>query len=130
MIKKLVGAVYVAFVLAACEVPETGSEVSTAAFVRISDGASFAQLIADKRLEVPDKPDRWFRLNANGTIVGDVGKGKVSGTWNFENGFWCRTLVAGVSSLGQDCQLVEHKPGVARFTREEGKGGSGEYLIK
>lgn len=100
------------------------------AFERVNDAATFSASVADRRLEFPDEPAVWFRLKSDGTMDGELRRGTVTGTWTFEDGFWCREFTAGGRASPPDCQVVEIAPNQARFTRDRGNGEAGVYVFE
>ncbi|WP_420862226.1 hypothetical protein [Algirhabdus cladophorae] len=127
--KKLVSTAAFVAILAGCT-PEVQMDTKPTGFVRVSDATAFNTALADRRLEWPDNSAIWFRLNSDGTMDGELKRGAVSGTWSFENGYWCREFEAGGKASPADCQLAELMGDQVRLTRDKGTGDAGIYLIK
>ena len=102
-------------------------------FVRVTDPTAFGAAVVGRDLVASNDPSRVFRLNPDGSMGGDYGRGALAGSWSFEDGFWCRTWTAGLkpeSPNARDCQTVEVAPGRIRLTRDRGAGGSGVFAIR
>ncbi|MEL7213173.1 MAG: hypothetical protein AAGK92_10955 [Pseudomonadota bacterium] len=131
MIKKTVATATMLIALAGCEVP---TEDAGDDFTRVTDAATFQTAVVGRNLNnVNDPASMFFRLNADGTMSGDVGRGALAGTWAFRDGYWCRTWTAGLkpeSLNSEDCQLVELGAGQVALSRERGAGNRGIYVIQ
>jgi len=131
MIKKATATATLLISLAACEMP---SENAGDGFTRVADAATFQTAVVGKDLNNVDDPTSvYFRLNVDGTMSGDVGRGALAGTWAFRDGYWCRTWTAGLKETSlnsEDCQLVELGAGQVALTRERGAGNRGIYNIQ
>ena len=64
----------------------------------------------------------WVTSRPDGTIVGAVNGESATGSWEWKNGFWCRTISWGESKQPYDCQAVFHKGNTAVFIRNRGQG--------
>ncbi len=62
-----------------------------------------------------------FTVNADNTITGDVNGEAATGTWAFEDGFWCRRIVLG-DAFTEDCQLWVVDGDRLIITRDRGRG--------
>ncbi|WP_282063911.1 hypothetical protein [Roseobacter litoralis] len=131
MIKKAIAAATLLVGLAACEVP---TEDTVDEFTRVTDAATFQTAVVGRNLNnVNDPPSMFFRLNVDGTMSGDIGRGALAGTWTFRDGYWCRTWTAGLkpeSLNSEDCQLVELGAGEVALSRDRGAGNRGIYSIQ
>lgn len=131
MMKKAIAAATLLFALAACEVPTEDAENG---FTRVTDATTFQTAIVGRNLNnVNDPSSMFFRLNADGSMSGDVGQGSLAGTWAFRDGYWCRTWTAGLKQASlnsEDCQLVELGEGQVALTRDRGAGNTGIYVIQ
>lgn len=58
------------------------------------------------------------------TIEGEFGGEKLSGTWAWENGLFCRTSTLGDLDIGSDCLVIEVTETQMRLTLAEGNGPS------
>ncbi len=117
--------------LAACEAPKVDAN---GGYTRVSDAATFEAAVVGKNLNnVNDPSSMFFRLNADGSMSGDIGRGALAGTWAFRDGYWCRTWTAGLKEASlnsEDCKLVELGVGQVALTRDRGAGNKGIYVIQ
>jgi hypothetical protein len=70
-----------------------------------------------------------FTVNADNTITGDVNGQTATGTWTFEDGFWCRRITLG-DIFTEDCQLWVVEGDRLVITREKGTGESFSYRLR
>ena len=68
-------------------------------------------------------------VNADGTVSGPWDGSGVTGTWEWEDSFWCRDVAIGCRELGRDCQVWIVDGAVATVTRDKGNGRTFEYTI-
>ena len=61
---------------------------------------------------------------ADGTIEGEFGGETLSGTWAWNDGFFCRTSTLGDLDLGSDCLVIEVADTQMRLTLDRGEGPS------
>lgn len=64
---------------------------------------------------------------SDGTISGTFGGQKLSGTWEWKDGYFCRTSTLGEMDLGSDCLVIEVTRNQMRLTLNEGHGPSVIY---
>lgn len=70
-----------------------------------------------------------FTINADNTITGEVNGQAATGTWAFEDGFWCRRIVLG-DIFTEDCQLWVVEGDRLIITRAKGTGESFSYRLR
>ena len=85
-----------------------------AEFVSLVDGKTLSQRLFQVGLNV----------SANGEISGRALGGDVTGSWTWQDGFFCREMIWGGDLIPQDCQTVEVGGELLRFTAERGRGDS------
>ena len=112
----------------------TVTEEAGDGFTRVTDTATFEAVVVGRNLNnVQDAPSVFFRLNADGSMSGDVGRGALAGTWAFRDGYWCRTWTAGLKETSlnsENCQLVELGEGTVALSRDKGEGDRDIYVIQ
>lgn len=96
-------------------------------FDRVESRDEFVQLVAGRALT-------RFGITLNVTPEGEIdgrafGK-RVTGAWRWDGGYFCRDLAFGTESLGPNCQVVEKRGEVLRFTADEGKGDQAELRLR
>jgi hypothetical protein len=98
-----------------------------AAFERVASRDAFVALTQGRALTA-----LGIRLNVSpeGGITGRAFGRDVSGSWTWEGGFFCRTLSAGDRDLPRNCQLVERRGDVLRFTADRGAGDTADLRLR
>lgn len=64
---------------------------------------------------------------SDGQIRGNFGGKELSGTWEWEDDYFCRTSTLGDLDLGHDCIVIEITSTQMRLTMEKGNGPSVVY---
>jgi len=99
-------------------------------FMRIATLEQFLDLIADRELELTTS-EGFLRLGSDRMISGESNGAIATGSWFWENGFWCREIsFDGELLFPLDCQVLEVNGSDFRFTRNQGNGISGLLLIR
>lgn len=96
----------------------------------IATAAAFDATIVDRPLT---GGARWTELTirSDGTMTGVRADGAVlSGTWGFENGFFCREAIVDGTVLGSDCQTVAIDGTSIVFRRDRGRGERVAYVFR
>ncbi|MEJ6404429.1 dihydrodipicolinate reductase [Yoonia sp. 2307UL14-13] len=98
-------------------------------YVPVSDQATFLSLVDGKLLR-----NRLYgvRLNVlnNGQIQGSAIGWDISGTWSWEDGYFCREMDWGGEAIPYNCQLVEWDGSLIRFTVDRGAGDSASFRVQ
>lgn len=99
-------------------------------YVPVTDQATFLSLIQGKEL-------RNFlygvRLNVfeNGSIQGAAVGWDITGTWSWQDGYFCREMNWGGDPIPYNCQLVEASGSErVRFTVDRGAGDSASFRLR
>lgn len=66
----------------------------------------------------------------SGQISGRAFGNTVSGTWDWQAGWFCRTLAWGNRTWPRNCQLVEIEDGSIVFTADKGRGDRARLSIR
>ncbi len=66
----------------------------------------------------------------NGQITGSAVGWDITGTWNWQDGLFCREMDWSGMPVDYDCQLVETDGNQMRFTSEAGKGASADFRLR
>ena len=110
------------FLLAACAPAGQGPDAG-----RIVTEDQFRDTVVGRSIRLDD--GIVFTVNADYTITGDVNGQAATGTWAFEDGFWCRRIVLG-DAFTEDCQLWVVDGDRLVITREKGTGESFSYRVR
>ncbi|MDJ1016460.1 MAG: dihydrodipicolinate reductase [Paracoccaceae bacterium] len=88
-------------------------------FQRVIDRDGFMSLVENRDLR---RFGIRLQVRDAGAITGRAFGQKVTGAWNWDDGFFCRDLFVGGDELGANCQLVEIRGNTMRFTSDMGQG--------
>lgn len=99
------------------------------AFERITDRAAFMAVVGGKDLRIA-LYGLTLNLLDNGTITGRaVGYG-ITGSWVWDNGYFCRDMDWSGYAIENNCQLVEVNGDRIRFTVDRGAGDDAVLRIR
>ncbi|WP_439153841.1 dihydrodipicolinate reductase [Yoonia sp.] len=99
-------------------------------YVSVMDKDTFLSLIDGRQLRHGFYP---ITLNVlgNGEIQGSAIGWDITGSWDWQDGYFCRDLTWGGDPLGYNCQLVEvRSDGRIRFTVDRGAGDSAAFRLR
>ena len=71
-----------------------------------------------------------LQVAPNGNISGKGATWPVNGTWQWKQGYFCRSLEWGGDDLGYNCQEVKVSGSKIRFTSDQGAGDSAEFSLR
>jgi len=103
--------------------------VSALAYERISDRATFVATVGDKDLKIA-LYGLTLNVRDNGTITGRAAGWDISGSWTWENGYFCRDMDWSGYPIEYNCQLVEVNGDRIRFTVDQGAGDDAVLRIR
>jgi hypothetical protein len=88
------------------------------------------EIFRDNVVGVPLRlgPDVVFTINADNTLVGDIDGQTATGTWDFVDGYWCRTITLD-TVFTEDCQLWAIDGDELVITRDRGNGETFRYRV-
>lgn len=99
-------------------------------FSRISDRAAFVQTVQDKELRL-GMFGVSLKVEEDGEIRGSALGWDIIGTWEWQDGYFCREMDWSGYPIPQNCQLVEAKGGEEiRFTVDKGAGDSASFKLR
>ena len=96
-------------------------------YARVDSRAQFLSLVEGRELS---RFGIALRVRPDGTIGGNGFGRDVTGSWAWEDGYFCRTLAWPGTDLPRDCQLVELSGSTLRFTAERGRGDTAMLRIR
>ena len=103
--------------------------VSAQAGERILDRSTLLDMVSQKVLIL-----RLFgiklKIMEDGRIEGKAMGRDVVGDWEWQDGFFCRSMFWGERDIGYNCQEVSIKNKKIKFTSDRGLGASAQFLIK
>lgn len=98
-------------------------------FQPITDRDTFLQVMGDRNLS-----NRLYGVNLkvtpDGAISGTGAGWDVTGTWSWQDGFFCREMEWGGDPIPYNCQLVETNGRDMRFTTDQGAGDSASFRLR
>ncbi len=103
---------------------------AAAEFQPLADKARFVSLVQGKTLS-----NRLYgvelSVNADGSIQGAALGWDITGTWTWQNGYFCREMNWGGDVIPYNCQLVELRgDSELRFTVDQGAGRSAQFRLR
>jgi hypothetical protein len=102
-------------------------QLASAELKRIDNKSEFVQLVQGKTLS---RPLVRLEVNSDGSIKGRGVRWDVTGSWSWQNGFFCRDLNWGGDDLGYNCQEVRANDNELRFTSDQGTGESADFRLR
>ena len=98
-------------------------------YERVTDQSTFLQLVSGKQLT-----NRLYNLalavTPDGAIAGSAMGWDVTGSWSWQNGYFCREMNWGGDPIPYNCQLVEVDGPDMRFTTDQGAGDSASFRLR
>jgi hypothetical protein len=96
-------------------------------YVRITDRGAFVTVVQGKSLTSLGVK---LIVNPSGTIGGRAFGSEVTGSWTWNNGYFCRTLQAGKRAFARNCQVVQKNGNRLRFIADKGSGDTADLRIR
>mgnify|MGYP001215552742 CR=1 FL=1 len=106
------------------------SLTATSAFAEpkiITTSDEFIERVTDKVLT---RPFITLKVSSDGEIRGSGAFRKITGTWVWEDGYFCRSLHWGRTDLEYNCQRVTRNGNKLTFTSDRGKGDSASFTLR
>lgn len=99
-------------------------------FVTVSDESTFRTLMEGRELRL-GVVGLALSVNPDGTIAGRAAGFPVTGTWAWQDGYFCRQMDWSGTEIPYNCQLVEAQgTEVMRFTVDQGAGDAAEFNLR
>jgi hypothetical protein len=96
-------------------------------YVRVNDRGAFVELVKGKSLTTFGVT---LSVSPSGGIGGRALGRDVTGSWTWNNGYFCRTMKAGSRAFPRNCQVVQQNGNRLRFIADEGKGATADLRIR
>ena len=100
---------------------------AAAEFRKIGDESTFRSVVEGRTLT---RPLIRLQVLPGGRIIGTGGGAEVTGSWDWNGGFFCRDLNWRGKNLGYNCQSVSFNGGKIRFTSDQGQGESADFRLR
>ena len=108
-----------------------GMVVATTAFggefKRLKTKSEYLTTVADRKLVAEWG---WVIAASDGTMMGQINGQPAQGKWNWQGGYWCRTISYGSNDLPRNCQTVHVSGDTVVSIRDKGKGKQTAMKIK
>ncbi len=88
-------------------------------WTRIDTEAEFLARVADRPLRAKGMA---FTLQSDGRITGTIDGRRLTGTWSWSDGCFCRTASLDEEVPDTDCERIEISGDRMRYTRRRGTG--------
>lgn len=116
---KLVLSATVSFVLA--------TSATASDYKRISKKSEYLSIVADKKTFADWG---WLIATSDGTLMGEINGEAAQGKWDWEGGFWCRTISFGSTTMSRNCQSIHVSGNKLVAIRDKGTGDQVHMTIK
>ena len=94
---------------------------------KIETEQEFRDVIVGKRLS---SKHGHVIVHDDGTMTGEFGSKNLTGTWNWDNRYFCRTAKLGSKKFSLDCQTVTVSGDKVTFQRNKGTGKRNKYRLE
>lgn len=96
----------------------------------VRDKSQFLRLVDGRELRIAAY-GLTLQVLPDGRITGRALGRDVSGTWRWQDGYFCREMIWGSREIAWNCQLVEAAGDrVMRFTVDQGRGQSADFRLR
>lgn len=99
------------------------------AFERVSDLSTFNALVAGKELRI-GLYGLSLSVTPDGAIRGRAVGYDVTGSWSWQDGYFCRQMDWSGTEIPYNCQLVEVDGSRMRFTTDRGAGDDAVFNLR
>ena len=99
-------------------------------FAPVKDLPTFLQLVEGRNLRI-GLYNLTLQLSPDGLVTGSALGWDITGTWRWEDGYFCRELDWSGYAVPDNCQLVEAQgTNQLRFTTDKGVGDSASFKLR
>lgn len=96
-------------------------------YKRISTKSDYLSIVADKKIFADWG---WLIAASDGSLMGQVDGKAAQGKWDWEGGFWCRTISFGSTTMPRNCQSIHVSGKKLVAIRDKGTGDQTHMTIK
>ncbi len=96
---------------------------------QVADKAQFVALVQDRDLRMP-LFGITLQVRPDGGITGRASGREVTGSWSWEDGFFCREMAWGGREFAANCQVVETTGDRIRFVADRGAGSAADFGLR
>lgn len=94
---------------------------------KIETEQEFRDVIVERRLS---SKHGYSMVHEDGTLSGDFGGKKLTGTWSWDGEYFCRTAKLGSKKYPLNCQAVTVSGDKVTFRRNKGLGKRSKYRLE
>ena len=94
---------------------------------KIETEQEFRDVVVEKRLS---NKHGYTMVHEDGTLSGDFGGKKMTGTWSWDDKYFCRTAKLGSKKFPLNCLTVTVSGDKATFRRNKGMGKRTKYRLE
>ncbi len=98
-----------------------------AKFERVGDRDTFIELVSENALK---RFGITLNVQPDGRIDGRAFGQRVTGKWQWREGFFCRDMYWGSMSIGSNCQEVKVSGNMVRFVSDQGQGRFADLRLR
>lgn len=98
-----------------------------AEFQQVTSRSDFVSLVTGKTLS---RPLVRIQISSGGNISGKGASWPISGQWQWQGKYLCRSLEWGGDDLGYNCQEVKTDGTRVRITSDKGAGQSADFRLR
>lgn len=103
---------------------------SGADFLPVTDKSAFIDLVDGRELRI-GLYDLSLNVTPDGRIAGSALGWEITGTWTWQDGYFCREMDWSGTAIESNCQLVEARGDQElRFTVDRGEGRSARFKLR
>lgn len=115
--------------IAAAVIALTAAPVAADGFVPVTDRSAFLSMVDGRELHL-GRFGVNLRVQPDGTIEGRAVGWELTGSWSWQNGYFCRDMDWSGTPIPYNCQLVEAAGEQMRFTVDQGAGDSAVFRLR
>lgn len=120
--------IFVAALIALMAAP-VATSVAAQEYAPITSRDAFLSMIADRQLRL-GRLGVNLVVRSNGAIDGSAIGWPLTGSWSWQNGYFCRDIDWSGTPIPYNCQLVEAAGDRVRFTVDQGSGDSAVFRVQ
>ncbi len=105
------------------------TDAAAQSLTRITDVAEFNAILAGKQLRL-GLMGIALTVAPDGTVTGSATGYPVTGTWSWQDGYFCREMDWGGTAIPFNCQLIEFGGGQMRVTSDRGAGDDATFNVR
>lgn len=98
-------------------------------FEPIKSKSAFLETIEGRELRI-GLYGLTLKVSPKGTIEGRALGGAITGSWAWQDGYFCREMAWSGRPIPYNCQLVEQNGAKLRFTTDKGAGDSAAFDLR